>query len=246
MLPPPLSPLLRFDDLAAHRLRDAGWRLVSTVGSASDFHELRPSPGSKPALWLHQLIRPAAVMGSRQRPEIVDQMYADTHGIEVCGRRSGGGLVVVEPERSLWLDVIVPPTHRLWLADVSRSFHWLGTLWADTLRELGETDVLVHEGPLLHPVEGQAVCFAGLGPGEVTVAGRKVVGLSQRRTKAGARFQCLLVEGWPWQLTQALLRPEFVPASLDIKRLEVGLPHPLDRQKALNQFLDGLHRLTFT
>jgi hypothetical protein len=34
------------------------------------------------------------------------------------------------------------------------------------------------------------VCFAGLGPGEVTVDGAKVVGISQRRTRVGALFQC--------------------------------------------------------
>ena len=34
------------------------------------------------------------------------------------------------------------------------------------------------------------VCFAGVGPGEVLAGGRKLVGISQRRTRAGARFQC--------------------------------------------------------
>ena len=40
------------------------------------------------------------------------------------------------------------------------------------------------------------VCFAGLGTGEVTVAGRKCVGMSQRRTRAGARFQCAVPLAW--------------------------------------------------
>lgn len=41
------------------------------------------------------------------------------------------------------------------------------------------------------PWSGYA-CFAGLGPGEVSVGGRKVVGLSQRRTRQGAVFHCAL------------------------------------------------------
>jgi lipoate-protein ligase A len=34
------------------------------------------------------------------------------------------------------------------------------------------------------------VCFAGVGPGEVLTGDRKLVGLSQRRTRHGIRIQC--------------------------------------------------------
>jgi hypothetical protein len=40
------------------------------------------------------------------------------------------------------------------------------------------------------------VCFAGVGPGEVLVGERKVVGMSQRRTRDGARFQCVVHRSW--------------------------------------------------
>jgi hypothetical protein len=46
------------------------------------------------------------------------------------------------------------------------------------------------------------VCYAGRGPGEVFVptpdgGSAKVVGIAQRRTRAGARFQCAaLIEPW--------------------------------------------------
>lgn len=240
------SPLLRFDDPAARALQQVGWRLVSTVGSANDFHQLRITPKPKPSVWLHQLVRPAAVLGSSQRHEIIDEAFARSSDIEICGRRSGGGLVVVEPERSLWVDVIVPPTSGLWLADVNRSFHWLGDVWAETLRQQGVADVVVHTGALLHRTNGRVVCFAGLGPGEVSAGGRKVVGLSQRRTREGARFQCLVLEGWPGLLTKSLIRPEFVPDDLEIETVNAGLPQPLDKQKTLDLFLDGLHSLTAT
>ena len=41
------------------------------------------------------------------------------------------------------------------------------------------------------------VCFGGVGAGEVTVDGRKVVGLAQRRTRHGAWFHgaCVLPLG---------------------------------------------------
>ncbi|HEX6476246.1 MAG TPA: hypothetical protein VF005_03150, partial [Acidimicrobiales bacterium] len=40
------------------------------------------------------------------------------------------------------------------------------------------------------------VCFAGTGAGEVTVRGRKIVGIAQRRTRAGALFQCAALVEW--------------------------------------------------
>jgi hypothetical protein len=34
------------------------------------------------------------------------------------------------------------------------------------------------------------VCFDGFGPGEVLLDGRKLVGMSQRRTRTASRLQC--------------------------------------------------------
>ena len=49
------------------------------------------------------------------------------------------------------------------------------------------------------------VCFAGLGPGEVTVGGRKVVGLSQRRIREAVLFQCCVAQRWEPERLLALL-----------------------------------------
>lgn len=56
----------------------------------------------------------------------------------------------------------------------------------------------VHKGALLSGTWSPYACFAGLGPGEVSLDGRKVVGISQRRTREGALFHCAA------QLTDAL------------------------------------------
>src|SRR3546814_17233262 len=58
-------------------------------------------------------------------------------------------------------------------------------------------------GPL-----GGTVCFAGRGPGEVLRGEAKVVGIRQRRTRAGARFQCAVPVVWEPALLAALLRSE--------------------------------------
>ncbi|MGI8983034.1 MAG: hypothetical protein ACR2HM_00630, partial [Acidimicrobiales bacterium] len=51
-------------------------------------------------------------------------------------------------------------------------------------------------GPLVTTPCSRLVCFAGLGPGEVTLSGAKVVGMAQRRSRAGALFQCAALREW--------------------------------------------------
>ncbi len=133
--------------------------------------------------------------------------------------------------------MVIPTGHRLWDDDIGRAFHWFGEVWADALSHTlspapsttapdQPTDVVaVHRGAAVHPRWGRVFCFAGLGHGEVTVSGRKVVGLSQRRTRHGTRIQSLAVLQWDptilETLTQPLERPTDLPPLAD---LAIGLP----------------------
>ncbi len=169
------------------------------------------------------LAAPVLVLGSAQRDEVVD---TGAHaGVSVVRRRSGGGAVLVQPGGTLWVDVTVPAGDPLWDADVRKSFHWLGELWTAALRAMG-VNAVWHSGGLETTPWSRLVCFAGLGPGEVTVAGRKVVGLSQRRTRAGSLFQCLALLEWdPATLVGLLaLSPDEAAAALaDVEGRAVGV-----------------------
>ena len=71
----------------------------------------------------------------------------------------------------------------------SRSSHWLAAL-RPLLADDGHVAGLeVHRGGMLDSAWSDLVCFAGIGPGEVLIGGRKLVGLSQRRTRHGLRMQ---------------------------------------------------------
>jgi lipoate-protein ligase A len=135
-----------------------------------------------------EVTSPALVLGSTQ-PAVVER------GVPIVRRRSGGGAVLVGPGEALWVDVLLPADDPLWEADVGRSFHWLGQVWVDALTQVG-IDASWHDGPMICTPWCRQVCFAGIGPGEVTVDGRKVVGLAQRRTRAGALFQCAALLKW--------------------------------------------------
>jgi lipoate-protein ligase A len=94
-----------------------------------------------------------------------------------------------------WFDLLVPKGDPLWDEDVGRAVWWVGEAWTAVLADLGlRADV--HRGPLTRPPWSDRVCFAGLGAGEVSVGGRKVVGISQRRVRDQARFQCAALLAW--------------------------------------------------
>jgi lipoate-protein ligase A len=157
-------------------------------------------------VWVFEVERPAVVLGSLQSVNVLDEAACAAAGVEIARRRSGGGVVLLEPGRIVWFDVIVPAS-RLHAAgvgeDVRSSMIWIGDLVTTAAGELGVAGVDVHRGP---PAGSEEICFAGIGPGEVLLDGRKLVGVSQRRTRAGSRFQCAVHTVWSPETLVPLLR----------------------------------------
>ena len=174
-------------------------RLVRERGSAASFHA-RPFPDPPtPQIWVFEVERPAIVLGSTQREDVLDRAACDAAGVEVARRRSGGGVVLLEPGRIVWFDVIVPAAqlHAAGVGeDVRESMMWLGRRIRDALAGLGVSGLDVHGGPTACSAWCPLVCFAGIGPGEVTRDGAKLVGISQRRTRAVSRYQCAVHTEW--------------------------------------------------
>lgn len=140
---------------------------------------------------------PALVLGSAQAETLADQAACAAAGIEVVRRRSGGGALLVSPGGQVWLDVFVPTGDPLAEADVGRAAWWLGELWSEVLGGLlGSGRAVVHRGGVVGRWS-RLVCFSGLGPGEVSIDGEKVVGISQRRTRAGAWLHSMALVGAP-------------------------------------------------
>jgi lipoate-protein ligase A len=190
-------------------------------GLATEFHSRAlPRPLQSTAVWLFALERAALVLGSSQRDGVADLRVAQAQGIEVVRRNSGGGAVLLIPGQCLWVDVLLPRDDARWVDDVGRSTYWLGDVWVRALRGLG-VDGLLHRGSLQQTPWGRLVCFGAVGPGEVTVDGRRVVGISQRRTRDGARFQCLILERWD-------------PAAL----LELLVLSPTEQRRVFGELVD--------
>ena len=166
-----------------------GARVLTFGGSAAEFHARTIGDDPQPEVWVFEVDRPAIVLGSTQREDVLDVAACAAAGIEVVRRRSGGGVVLVEPGGLVWFDVVVPTRvlHDVGVGDdIGASMVWLGSHIAAVLGD----DVTVHRGAMACTGWCPLVCFAGVGPGEVLAGGDKLVGISQRRTRSGARFQC--------------------------------------------------------
>lgn len=172
----------------------ASWAIEELAGAAGELHALDvPQQISRTAVVL-RFDRPSIVLGSTQ-PQVHGSLPA---GVEVVRRRSGGGAVWLPLGGALWVDVLLPRHDPLWTDDISSSGIWLGETWAAALASIGESDATVHRGAMVRHELAASFCFAGLAAGEVTrgVEGPKLVGVSQRRTRAGARFQCIAYATW--------------------------------------------------
>ena len=172
------------------------------------------------------------MLGSAQARLAIDGELAKDLGIDVVRRRSGGGAVLLEPGGAVWVDVVIPRGDPLWSDDVVAAFGWLGRAWRDALDLVGVATTL-HERPSPATDLGRLACFAGVGAGELTLDGRKVLGVSQRRTATGARFQCLLLRRWEPALLARLLGIE--DAVDELTAAAVGLDVDPDR------VIDALH-----
>ena len=177
------------------------WLRHDWVGTASDFHS-KDLPVER-ALWLCSAEKPALILGSTQDESDVRVDVAVGSGIEIVRRRSGGGAVYVAPDESVWMDITISREDPLWQDDVSASMLWLGDVFVQALQPWVHAETFrgtFHNGDV-----GRAVCFASAAPGEVFVGDNKLVGVSQRRNREGARFQCVLYRQWNPLIWSSLL-----------------------------------------
>ncbi|MBC8364036.1 MAG: hypothetical protein H8E59_03430 [Actinobacteria bacterium] len=201
-----------------------GWECDRPLGGVAERHLRDPCFATRRVL-IHEVDRPTLVLGSAQRDGrwAPDEARLQAAGCDLVRRRSGGGGVLLRPGHVLWVDVILPRGDDLWDDDVGCSGLWLGDVWAAVLEGMGLV-AEVHRGALVGGRWSGAVCFAGRGPGEVSVGGRKVVGISQRRTREGAWFQCAALLEWrPREMVDLLGLEPVGQVMAELEACAVGL-----------------------
>lgn len=204
------------------------WSLRTRRGSAAELHQVDPGgnldadPGaarehlapSGRTLTLCMPTKAAVVLGSTQAASDIDFEAAGALGLDVVKRRSGGGAVFVDPHDSIWLEAWIPRTDPLWVDDVSASMLWLGRAFVGALagksHEARQIEVVV--SPYDPGRWGRSICFLSEAPGEVRGMAGKIVGISQRRDRSGARLQAVVYRRWDPARWQVFRDPELARA----------------------------------
>jgi lipoate---protein ligase len=155
---------------------------------------------------VREVERPVLVLGSRQGREVVNEPRAARAGVQLARRRSGGGAVLLRPGAQIWADIWIPRSDPLWSDEPSKLAVAVGEWWAGALDIRGSS---VHRQGMDYAPGGDLVCFAGVGPGEVLVGGRKLVGLAQWRSREGALVHGCAYRTWdPLELVDLLAMGE--------------------------------------
>lgn len=175
----------------------SGSRLLSAPdpGGGPGAFDVEPFRTAGRRVVLREVRKPLVVLGSTQREDVVDAERARRTGAGVVRRRSGGGAVLLQPGAQIWADLWIPRADPLWSADPHGSAAVAGAWWARALGAPGRGGLEIHRGQSPGPGRG-VVCFADLGPGEVSRGGRKLVGLAQWRSREGALVHGCAYRRW--------------------------------------------------
>jgi lipoate-protein ligase A len=175
----------------------------SSPSSQPLFEVERFRPERRRVAVVREVGHPTLVLGSTQPTDLVSPDALRARSVELVRRRGGGGAVYLGVGGHLWLDAWIPRDDVLWAHDVSSAAEWVGQWWIEAFTAVGAeapTDVRgalsVHRGRSVPGTLGDLVCFAGRGPGEVFVDDRKIVGLSQWRSREGALFSSCAYLQW--------------------------------------------------
>lgn len=150
-------------------------------------------------------------------------------GLPVRRRASGGGAVLSGP----WLLralVVLPRSHALARDGLMATARWYGEVHHHWLRAQGIADATLYRGPTLD----HWACFAGLGPGEVRVGDRKLVGIAQLWKRRHVLLSAgTLLAPPPWsRLCQSLGQPADQAAMLVARSVSAQdcVGRPVDAQ----------------
>jgi lipoate-protein ligase A len=196
---------------------------------------------------VREVAHPTLVLGSTQPAELASPQALRERTVELVRRRGGGGAVYLVPGNHLWVDAWIPHDDVLWARDVSVAAEWVGPWWIEALGAAGGASgrLSFHSGRAEPGRLGELVCFAGRGPGEVFFDDRKVVGLSQWRSREGALFSsCAYLEWDPDPLLALLSVDEATGPELaaELRDVAVGvgaLPPPVPALAEVRDRLTG-------
>lgn len=167
----------------------------------------------EPTAFVVRVADPLLVLGGSQSDDVLrDDLPED---FMVRRRRGGGGVVLVQPD-DLWLDWWIPRSDPRPSEDVTRNSLLAAEWWYRALSPVLSSAPQIHGGPLQIEKSLRDVCFAGSGPGELFVEGKKLLGVTQWNVREGV-FLSTMIPAWPLHDLSTALRnvPDGLTDALD-------------------------------
>ena len=158
---------------------------------------------AQPTAYISAVSRPTLVLGSTQREEHV---IARDNECDIRRRRGGGGVVLLRPGDA-WVDFWIPASDSRHDLDARRAAMRIGAWWLDVLQRLSNAPFTIHSTIGPESALERAACFGAVGFGEITVAKRKLMGLTQWRVREGNFVSTLVPVRDSLELLTALVDP---------------------------------------
>ena len=218
------------------------WTIETKHSETALAHEANLEEWQKPTIWIIEPKDTCLVLGKSQRGRaFLNLSYLEEQNINLTVRQSGGGAVLVSPEDMLWVDIFIPQGSKFWIPDIAKASMWIGKIWHDALKRLN-IECSLFDQKFSRSEASDLICFISRAAGELFVANRKILGISQRRSKFGTRFQCALIINWKPEQMIAAYRSSPIP-DLDKLISSAGIGIRCEKQNALNAFLSALPSL---
>ncbi len=215
------------------------WRIETKYTETALAHEASLKDWETPTIWLIEPKDTCLVLGRSEREKpYLNFEYIRENNLNLTTRQSGGGAVLVDPQDILWVDVFIPKDSQFWEDDIAKASIRIGNAWKAALKEV-KVSSSVYKGKFLRSELSDLVCFAGKGPGEIFREDKKMLGISQRRSKFGTRFQCALIIEWnPNHLIGAFNK---VPIpNFEEEITAAGIASGCEKSKVLEAFIKSL------
>ena len=218
------------------------WVIESKYSETALAHEANLDEWRKPTIWGIEPRDTCLVLGKSQRGRsFLNLGYLEGESINLTVRQSGGGAVLVSPKDMLWVDIFVPKESKFWVADIAKASIWIGGIWRDALKRL-DIECFLFDEKFVRSEASDLICFVGRAPGELFVDDRKILGISQRRSKFGTRFQCALIINWEPEHMIAAYSSAPIP-NLDKLISSAGIGSGCEKHSAWDAFLSALPSL---
>ena len=218
------------------------WTIETKYSEPALAHEANLEEWQKPTIWIIEPKDTCLVLGKSQRGRaFLNLSYLEEQNINLTVRQSGGGAVLVSPEDMLWVDIFIPQRSKFWIPDIAKASIGIGKIWHDALKRL-DLECSLFDQKFSRSEASDLICFISRAAGELFVGNRKILGISQRRSKFGTRFQCALIINWKPEQMIAAYRSCPIP-DLDKLISTAGIGIRCEKQNALDAFLSALPSL---